>query len=365
MLPFLDLSRNYSFYKKFIIKNINKIYSSGKFIQGKEVEILEKKIQEYLNVKYCVSLNSGTDALLCALHSLNLKPNDEVITTPNTWYSTVSAIIHLRLVPKFIDITADQNMDVDLIEKNISRKTKALLGVHLNGKMLDVIKIKNICKKYKIKFIEDSAQSFGGSYKNIQPGQMSDVACFSTHPTKTFFSYRDGGFLATNNKKIFDRVKKMRNHGINEKNRDLCNDWGINSRIDNLQAAILTRKLKDIDKIIEERKKIADFYLNNLNPKIYKIPDNNKNINHTFQFFVLHAKNPNKIINYMSNRKIELRRYFHVPMYKQEFYKKRFGQHQYLAKTELFKNTSFNLPIYENISKINLVKICNTLNKIE
>ena len=164
MLKFLDLSKDYKFYKKFIIKNINKIYSSGKFIQGKEIEILEKKIKDYLKVKYCVSLNSGTDALLCSLYSLNLKPGDEVITTPNTWYSTIAAIIHLRLVPKFVDVTDDQNINVDLVEKNINSKTKAILAVHLNGKMLNVIKINNICKKYKIKFIEDAAQCFGGSY---------------------------------------------------------------------------------------------------------------------------------------------------------------------------------------------------------
>ena len=365
MLKFLDLSKDYKFYKKFIIKNINKIYSSGKFIQGKEIEILEKKIKDYLKVKDCVSLNSGTDALLCSLYSLNLKPGDEVITTPNTWYSTIAAIIHLRLVPKFVDVTDDQNINVDLVEKNINSKTKAILAVHLNGKMLNVIKINNICKKYKIKFIEDAAQCFGGSYQNIQPGQMSDVACFSTHPTKTFFSYRDGGFLVTNNKKISDRVKKMRNHGISNENRDVCDDWGVNSRIDNLQAIILAKKLKNIDRMIIERKKIASFYLNNLDPKIYKFPVNNKDINHTFQFFVLHARNPNRIIKYMSNYKIELRRYFHIPMYKQKFYKKKFGNHQYLANTELFQNTSFNLPIHQNISQSKLIKICNILNKFK
>ena len=303
--------------------------------------------------------------MLCAIYSLNLNPGDEIITTPNTWYSTVAAIMHLRLVPKFIDINMDQNMNIDLIERSISKKTKAILAVHLNGKMLNVINIKNICNKYNINFIEDSAQCFGGSYANIQPGQLSDVACFSTHPTKTFFSFRDGGFLVTNNKNIYERIKKFRNHGISEKERDVCNDWGVNSRIDNLQALILTKKLINIKQLIKQRQKVANFYLNNLNHKLYKLPLNNCSIEHTFQFFVLHVKNPHKIIKYMMNNKIELRRYFHIPMYKQKFFKKYFGRHKSLPNSESFQNTSLNLPIHHNLSREHLIKICNNLNEIK
>jgi dTDP-4-amino-4,6-dideoxygalactose transaminase len=365
MIPYLDLSRDYLNYKKFIIKNMDKLYSEGRFIQGEEIKILEKKIQDYLKVKYCLTLNSGTDALLCALYSLNFNPGDEIITTPNTWYSTVAAIMHLRLIPKFVDITIDQNMNVDLIEKNITNKTKAILAVHLNGKMLDVLKIKKICNKYSIKFIEDSAQCFGGSYNSIRPGQLSDVACFSTHPTKTFFSFRDGGFLATNNKNIYEKIKKFRNHGISEKERNVCDDWGVNSRIDNLQAIILTKKLKDISRLIKQRQKVANFYLNNLDPKLYMLPLNNPRIRHTFQFFVLHAKTPHKIIKYMLNKKIELRRYFHIPMYRQNFFKKFFGKHKLLINSESFQETSLNLPIHHNLSRKDLIKICNYLNKIK
>jgi dTDP-4-amino-4,6-dideoxygalactose transaminase len=290
---------------------------------------------------------------------------DEIITTPNTWYSTVAGIMHLRLVPKFVDIGIDQNMNIDLIEKNISNKTKAILVVHLNGKMLDVKKIKKICDKYNIRFIEDSAQCFGGSYDNIQPGQLSDVACFSTHPTKTFFSHRDGGFLVTNNKYIYEKINKFRNHGTSENERDVCDDWGVNSRFDNLQATILIKKLKDIDHLIKKRQKNANFYLNNLDPKLYILPSNNYKIKHTFQFFVLHTYNPHKIINYMLKKKIELRRYFHIPMYKQNFFKKNYGKHKALINSEAFQATSLNLPIHHNLSRRNLIKICNYLNRIK
>lgn len=365
MIPFLDLSEDYINYKKFIIKSMDKLYSEGRFIQGEEIEILEKKIQDFLKVKYCLTLNSGTDALLCALYSLNFKPGDEIITTPNTWYSTVAAIMHLRLVPKFVDVDMDQNMNIDLIEKNISNKTRAVLAVHLNGKMLDVVKLKKICKKHNIKFIEDSAQCFGGNFKNIQPGQLSDVACFSTHPTKTFFSFRDGGFLATNNKNIYEKIKKFRNHGISTKERNVCDDWGVNSRIDNLQALILTKKLKNINQLIKQRQMIANFYLNNLDPNLYAVPSNSKTAKHTFQFFVIHAKNPQKTIKHTFNKKIELRRYFHIPMYKQKFFKKFFGKHKVLVNSESFEKTSLNLPIHQNLSEANLTKICNCLNGIK
>jgi dTDP-4-amino-4,6-dideoxygalactose transaminase len=365
MIPYLDISKDYLNYKKFIIKSMDRLHSKGRFIQGEEIKTLEKKLQDYLKVKYCLTLNSGTDALLCALYSLNLKPGDEIITTPNTWYSTVAGIMHLRLVPKFVDIGIDQNMNIDLIEKNISNKTKAILVVHLNGKMLDVKKIKKICDKYNIRFIEDSAQCFGGSYDNIQPGQLSDVACFSTHPTKTFFSHRDGGFLVTNNKYIYEKINKFRNHGTGENERDVCDDWGVNSRFDNLQATILIKKLKDIDHLIKKRQKNANFYLNNLDPKLYILPSNNYKIKHTFQFFVLHTYNPHKIINYMLKKKIELRRYFHIPMYKQNFFKKNYGKHKALINSEAFQATSLNLPIHHNLSRRNLIKICNYLNRIK
>ena len=131
---------------------------------------------------------------------------------------------------------------MNLIEKDITKKTKAILAVHLNGKMTNVIKIKNICRKYKLKFIEDAAQALGASYKKISPGQISDIACFSTHPT-TLFSFRDGGYVVSNNKKLINKIKLLRNHGIAKNNRDLCDEFGFNSRMDELQAENLNLQI--------------------------------------------------------------------------------------------------------------------------
>ena len=153
-INYLDLAAPYKKDKRKYLKIFDQIMSSGQYIPQKNVEFFENEICKFLKVKHCVTLNSGTDALLMALHSLNLKKGDEVITTPNTWYSTIASIIHVGLVPKFIDIKLDKNFNEDLIEKDITKKTKAILAVHLNGKMTNVIKIKNICRKYKLKLLK-------------------------------------------------------------------------------------------------------------------------------------------------------------------------------------------------------------------
>jgi len=362
-INYLDLAAAYKKNKKKYLKIFDEVMSSGKYIPQKNVEIFENKICKFLKVKYCATLNSGTDALLMALHSLNLRKGDEVITTPNTWYATIASIIHVGLVPKFVDIKLDQNFDEDLIEKNITKKTKAILAVHLNGKMTNVIKIKNICKKYKLKFIEDSAQALGATYKKISPGQLSDIACFSTHPTKTLFSFRDGGYVVSNNKRLINRIKLLRNHGIVKNNRDKCDEFGFNSRMDELQAKILIEKLKELKKIIRLRNLNANTYYKYLNKKHFHFDSSQTNLVNSYQFFLVLCEKRDQLFKYLNSKKIMVIKYFHIPIYKQQAFKKIFPNVIKLKNADYLEKKSLNLPIRENLKKSEIKYICNLMNK--
>tara|TARA_A100001015_G_C15025414_1_gene730231 strand:+ start:658 stop:1788 length:1131 start_codon:yes stop_codon:yes gene_type:complete len=362
-INYLDLASSYKKNKKKYLNIFSDVMESGQYISNKNNITLENKICSFLNVKYCATLNSGTDALLMALFSLNLKKGDEIITTPNTWYSTIAAIIHVGLIPKFIDIKLDQNFNEDLIEKNITKKTKAILTVHLNGKMTNVQKIKIICNKYKLKFIEDAAQAFGATYNKISPGQLSDIACFSTHPTKTFFSFRDGGYVVSNNKKLINRIKLLRNHGISPESRDVCNEFGFNSRMDELQAKILIQKLKEIKKTIRCRNINAKVYHKYLNRKYFHFDLNKKNVISSYQFFVVMCNKRDKLFKFLNKNSVMAMKYFHIPIYKQNAFKKIFPQKIKLNNCEILEKKSLNLPIRENLKKSEIKYICNLMNK--
>jgi len=361
-INYLDLAASYKKDKEKYLKIFDQVMSSGQYIPQKNVETFENDICKFLKVKYCASLNSGTDALLMALYSLNLKRGDEIITTPNTWYSTIASIIHVGMVPKFIDIKLDQNFDEDLIEKNITKKTKAILAVHLNGKMTNIIKIRNICKRYNLKFIEDAAQALGATYEKVSPGQLSDIACFSTHPTKTLFSFRDGGYVVSNNKKLIERIKLLRNHGIDKNNRDECDEFGFNSRMDELQAKILIHKLKDVKKIIKLRNLNAKTYYKYLNKKYFYLYPKQKNLINSYQFFLVLCEKRDELFKYLNSKKIMVIKYFHIPIYKQKAFKKVFPNVVELKNANLLEKKSLNLPIRENLKKSEIKYICNLMN---
>ena len=362
IINYLDLASSYKKDKKKYLKIFDEVMMSGAYVPQKNVKDLENKICKFLRVKYCATLNSGTDALLMALYSLNLKKGDEVITTPNTWYSTISSIIHVGLVPKFVDIKLDQNFNEDLIIKNITKKTKVILAVHLNGKMTNVIKIKKICKKFKLKFIEDAAQAFGANFKKINPGQLSDIACFSTHPTKTLFSFRDGGFVVSNNKKLINRIMLLRNHGITKNNRDLCDEFGFNSRMDELQAKILIEKLKTIKKLISLRNLNAKIYHKFLDRKYFYFESKQKNLVNSYQFFLVLCKRRDELYRYLNSKGVMVLKYFHIPIYKQKAFKNIFPKPIRLKNADHLEKQSLNLPIRENLKKDEIRYICNLMN---
>jgi len=242
---FNRLEQKYIKNKKRFLKIADEVLGSGRYILGPFVTEFEEKFAEYIGVKYCIGVGNGLEALQIGLMALGIGKGDEVITTSLSAVATSLAIKAVGAKPVFVDIDEYYHLDADQIEKYINKKTKAILPVHLYGQSADLDKILKIAKKHKLFVIEDCAQAHGTEYKNKKVGTFGDVGCFSFYPTKNLGAFGDGGCIVTNNKKIADLAKMIRNYG--QKNRYEHIVYGINSRLDELQAAFLLEKLKDLD----------------------------------------------------------------------------------------------------------------------
>ena len=243
-INFVDLKKQASLEKKTIINTVKKTLISANFILGDENRKLEKIITKYTGAKYCALLNSGTDALTLALHVVGVKRGDEVITVSNSFIASVASIAHLGAKPVFVDVKSDQNINPKLIEEKITKKTKCIMPVHLTGRVCDMPAILKIAKKYKLKVIEDSAQSFGSKYNNKMSGTFGDIGCVSLHPLMNFNGIGDGGLILTNSKFFYKKIASLSNHGI--KNRNFVDDFGYVSRYDTLKAALLVERFKNL-----------------------------------------------------------------------------------------------------------------------
>jgi len=250
MIKFWSYDKEYKKEKKKILNNIGKTISKGNIFFGAQLNNFEKNFIKKYKAKYGVAVGSGTDALLIALKTLNLKPGDEIITAANTAIPTISAIINAGGTPRLVDIGEDYLINVKKIKKEISKKTKAIIPVHLYGQMCEMDSIMKIAKSKNIIVIEDCAQSQGAKYKNKYSGTIGTFGCFSFYPTKILGAYGDGGFILTNDYKLYKKIKRIRFYGIetvektNFKDKYYANENGINSRLDEIQASILNLKLK-------------------------------------------------------------------------------------------------------------------------
>ena len=245
--------------KEDIEKNVKKVLEHGQYILGPEVKELEKQLANYVGVKNCITVSSGTDALLASLMALGIKSDDEVITTPFSFFATVETILLLGAKPIFIDIRRDSyNLDYEKLEKAISTRTKAIIAVSLYGQTADMKNINKIADKYNIPVIEDGAQSFGAEHHNKRSGSLSTIGTTSFFPSKPLGGYGDGGACFTDNDSLADKIRKISLHGQNKRySHELI---GLNGRLDTIQAAILLSKLKVFDNEIKSRNEIANRY---------------------------------------------------------------------------------------------------------
>ena len=316
-IPYVNLAYQFKKEKKNLLTIFEKTLEKGDWIGGEEVKKFEKKITKLCNTKYCVSLNSGTDALTLGLHMLGVKRGDEVITPPNSFIASTAVIVHLGAKPVFVDVKADQNIDPDKIEEKISKKTKAIMPVHLTGRMCDMDKILRISKKFNIPVIEDGAQSILSKYKNRFSGSWGKIGCFSTHPLKNLNASGDGGFLTTNNEKIYKTIRNLRSHGM-EDNRNNVKNFGYVSRMDNIQAAILNYRIKNLKKIIKIRRSNVKIYMENLITDKVFFPKELDDQFNTYHTFVIQVDERDKLKKYLEKKGIGSAIHYPIPIHLQK-----------------------------------------------
>lgn len=349
-VPFFDLKKQYKSIQSKIDFVIKQTLSNSSFILGKNLEEFENQFAKYIGVDYTIGVNSGTDALLLSLIALGIKKDDEIITVPNSFVATTLAITNLGAKPIFVDIDSKTyNIDVNQIEKNITNKTKAILPVHLYGHPAEMNKILEIAKKYNLKVIEDACQAHGALYNGKKVGSFGDLACFSFYPTKNLGAYGDAGIITTNNKELANKLKMLRNYGQTKKY--YYEIRGINTRLDEIQAAILNVKLKYLDKWNEKRIKNANLYtslLKNIPEISLPISQDSK---HVFYSYIIRTENRDQLQKYLEENGILTLIHFPIPLHLQKVHKNLGYKLNDFPITEKYANEILSLPMFPELTK--------------
>ncbi len=297
-------------------KKLKTFVSTGDFTLGKELERFEKNFAKLIGAKYAVGVNSGTDAIKLSLRTLNIKQGDEVITAANTFVATIGAITELGAKPVFVDCDDTFCMNVKLLEKKITKKTKAIVPVHFTGYMTNMPKLKRLSKKYKIPIVEDACQSILANINGKTAGTWGEFGAFSLHPLKNINVWSDGGIITTNNKSYYKKLKLLRNHGLID--RDTVEINGYNSRLDTFQAVVGNWLLPKARNIANKRIKNANFYDKNFS-KISQItiPPRPKNFKIVYHLYIIFAEKRDKLLKYCLQKGIEAKIHYPIPMYLQ------------------------------------------------
>ena len=348
-----------------IIKEWRKLIKSTDFTLGKYVLEFERKFSNFIGSKYCISTNNGTDALILCLKALNIKPGDEVITVINTFYATVGAIEAVGAVPVFCDSDERYQIDINDIKKKITSKTKVIIPVHWGGASPNMIEILKIAKLYKLKIVEDACMGIGASLNGKSPGTFGDVSAFSLHPLKSLNAMGDGGAVVTNNVKIYKWLLKYRNHGMI--NRDTISIWGVNKRMQPLQAIVGLWGLKKLKKVIKIRNKNAKYYDENFKElnKFIKIPKRIKGFKETFALYMILCKKRNELKKFLEKKKIEVKIHYPKALNHQPAYKK-FNSIRNKGKFLNSDNQAkqlLTIPVHQFITKSNQDYVINCIKK--
>ena len=370
MINFWSYRDEYKKYRHKFNKFFDQTLKSGQIFFGPNLVNFENNFIKKYKSKYGVAVGSGTDALLISLMSINIKRGDEVITASNTAIPTISAIVNSGAKPVLIDINEDYLINVDQIEKEITKKTRAIIPVHLYGQSCDMEKIIKIAKKYKLKVIEDCAQAQGAKFKNKFVGTFGTFGCFSFYPTKILGGYGDGGFILTNSFKFYSNIKKIRFYGIDtvDKKNKFYNKYysnlnGVNSRLDEINSKILDFKLSKIENFISKRRLIAKIYNNELKDTNLILPNINKDKFDVFHLYTVCHKKRDLIMKKLLKEKIQTRIVYPFPIHKMKGYSNIFKKKKYKI-SEIKSKSIFSLPLYPELNIKDVMLICKKLKKI-
>ena len=359
MIKVWDYSKEYELLRDDILGAVDDVFKNGPLIFGPRLEEFEEKFTKFNECKFGIGVGNCTDAITIALKAMDIGIGDEVITTSNTAVPTVTAIVNAGSSVKFVDINEFSLMDVSKIEEQITKKTKAIIPVHMYGQMCDMDEIMKISKKYNLRVIEDCAQSHGATYKNKKAGSIGDMGCYSFYPTKIFGAYGDGGFITTNNDTFYDRMRRIRFLGM-EKKKMSSGHWngkyyavehGTNSRLDEVHAAIMLKKLPYLSEWITKRRAIADKYKKELSGLNLRLPQEHPDNKHAYYIYVVAHPNRDEIMKNLEKKDIYLNISYPWPIHIMDAYK-HFVTNPctHLEKTEEDAKQIFSLPMYPTLT---------------
>ena len=359
-IPYVNIAAQHAQIKEEILNSVSKVISSGQFVLGNEVNEFERRFAEMCGARFALGVNSGTDAIILALMALSIGPGDEVITVPNSFITSASAVAFVGAKPVFVDVGEDYNINPADIEEKITPNTKAILPVHLTGRPADMDAILEIAKRHGLFIIEDCAQAVCAEYKGKQVGTFGDVGCFSLHPLKTLNACGDGGVLTTNSDELYESLSILRNNGL--KSRDECKYWSFNSRLDNIQAAILLIKLKYLEKWTEKRRENARFYQEKLkeHPHI-QIPVDKLYEKAVYHTFVVQAEQRDRLKEKLEQSGIGTSIHYPVPIHLQKPARELGYRRGDFPVTEKQAEKVLSLPVYPELTKNELEYIVERL----
>lgn len=349
MIPFSDLKAQYLSIKPEIDEAIQSVISDSAFILGKHAKRFEEEFAHFCNARYCIGVGNGTDALMLALTACGVGPSDEVITVSHTFIATAEAVTRTGAKVVFVDIDDSYCIDPALIEKATTKRTKAILPVHLYGLPADMDPILEIARRRNLKVIEDAAQAHGATYKGRKVGTLGDAGCFSFYPGKNLGAYGDAGAVVTNNDQIYKKVAELRDHGRAEKYIHAVE--GYNSRLDGIQAAILSVKLKHLKEWTEARRRAAKTYNQLLaDIKDISVPPERENSTHVYQLYVIRTDLRDKLQKHLNENGIQTGIHYPIPLHEQPAYRYLDYRPDSLPKTRDTAREILSLPISAEIT---------------
>lgn len=362
-IPLIDLRVQHDFIKEEISHAIEKVVNSSQFILGEEVAVFEKEFAKYCQAKYAVGVDSGLSALELGMRALGIGEGDEVLTPVNSFIASASAISFTGATPVLVDCREDTyNIDIKDAEKKLSKKTKAIMPVHLYGQPVDCDDIERFARSYKLHIIEDACQAHGATFGNKRVGTFSDFAAFSFYPGKNLGAWGDAGCLVTGSKKIYQIVLQMRNYGQRKKYYHSFLAW--NRRLDTLQAAVLLVKVKYLDKWNRRRQDVAGEYNRQLSGIFLKLPEVAPGRTHVYHQFVIRTKKRNHLQRYLQLKGISTGIHYPVPIHLQKAYSHLGGKIGDFPVTEMLAGEILSLPMYPELSVEQIKYISKTIKEV-
>ena len=364
MIPFLDLKKINAKYREEIIEVTTRVIDSGWYLQGKELKAFEEEFATYCGVEHCVGVANGLDSLTLTLRAWKemgkLKEGDEVIVPANTYIASILAITENRLKPVLVEPDQSSfNIDPSKIVKALGTRTKAILAVHLYGQLASMPEIMKLAEQHNLLVLEDSAQAHGASIKGRKAGNWGDASGFSFYPGKNLGALGDAGAITTNNKELAEAVRTLANYGSQKKYENLYQ--GVNSRLDEIQAAILRVKLKHLQSEINARRKVADLYINEISNNLITPPQKLKDEQHVWHLFVIKCLERKQLQDYLGEHGIQTLIHYPIPPHQQKAYQE-FNQDSYPITEKIHKQV-LSLPIGPTISDQEIayvIECCNS-----